>query len=61
MTEINTPAQILKDIANYYLKESTLLVNHLYGLGYSQQKVADILGVSRQAIQLKYPKEVISK
>jgi len=49
--------QILKSIADYYSSETKLLVAHLYEQGYSLQKVADILGVSRQAIDNRFPKE----
>lgn len=47
---------LLKDISQFYSSEVKLLVFHLYKQGYSVDKVAKILGVTKQAISLRYPK-----
>jgi hypothetical protein len=45
-------------IAEYGIYRSRPYVMHLYDLGYSSQKIADIIGTSRQAIEQDYPREV---
>lgn len=51
---------LLKNLSGFYSEETKLLVYHLYEQGYTVQKVADILGVSKQAIGMRYPKGVRS-
>ena len=56
--KLRHPSDILGDLANYYRQETRKLIYHLYSKGYTVQKVADILGVTRQAVDLNYPKGV---
>lgn len=50
-------SDITRQISNFYSSQTRALVHHLYEKGYSYQQVADILGVSRQAVNDAYPKE----
>lgn len=55
--QISTQAYaLLKNLSDFYGEETEKLVYHLYKQDYSVQKVADILGVTKQAISLRYPK-----
>lgn len=49
---------ILRPIAEFYQHESNLLVQHLFRVhNYTYKQVGQILDVSPQAIEQKYPKE----
>ena len=50
--------QANKAIKEYAESRTRPLVYHLYDQGYSTTDVADILNISRQAVQKMYPKEV---
>lgn len=55
--QISTQAYaLLKNLSEFYGEETKRLVYHLYDQKYSVQKVAEILGVTKQAISLRYPK-----
>lgn len=48
---------IMKRLTDFYQKNERLLVYHLYDIGYTMEKVAGILDVSKQSISVQYPKE----
>ncbi len=47
---------ILKSLLDFYREPTNKLIKHLYSKGYSQKKVAQILGISPQAVGQLYPK-----
>jgi hypothetical protein len=46
----------LQGIANFYYKKLRKLVYHLYDKGYTSTQVGNLLGVSRSAMSLQYPR-----
>lgn len=50
--KFNTGIHLIKEFYNDKLDK---LVYHLYEEGYTQQKVADILGISKQAVNINFP------
>ena len=54
--------QILKRLQEFYDYPSRQLVNHLYTEhGYSQEKIAEIIGFSESIISQRFPKKEASK
>jgi DNA-directed RNA polymerase specialized sigma subunit len=53
----NPTTELLRPLISYYKEKPRLLIEHLYQVhGYTYKQVADILGVSQQAIFQEYPK-----
>lgn len=48
--------KIMKELVEFYTEDKKKLIYHLYGVGYTEEKIANILGVTRQAIHNNYPK-----
>jgi hypothetical protein len=55
--EGKTIAKILKPLTDYYDGRVRKLVYHLYSKGVTVQEIADTLGVTKQAVSVKYPKK----
>lgn len=51
--------EILGKIKEYSDGRTTPLVQELYRLGYTYEQVGEILGVSKQAVMKKYPKQEV--
>lgn len=47
---------ILKSLAEYYGSNERKLIYFLYNEGYTVQKIANVLEVTKQALNVKYPK-----
>lgn len=56
-TPNQTYSRLLKEWAELYKTPTKKLINHLREQGYSDSKIARILNVSRQNVQIVYPKE----
>lgn len=48
---------ILKQLVSHYTKETKLLIAECYRRGWTYQEVADLWGVSRQAVAARFPKK----
>lgn len=54
--ELRRQSKLVKDLIDFYKEPARKLIGFLYHERYTQNEIAQVLGVTKQAINIQYPK-----